>query len=216
MGARPEAARDRPKPARADRAPAGRAAERTTRPGLAPPEAARIAAVPGDIRRERSVPRRPWSARLRWLDGLAQPCRLAAQILLLVAAGIPVAWSRDRRRLRVFLAAGAVGFAAIVFLAPLAWAGRLDSCAAAEVALVDKAISRDGSLAASKARVVNWTGADGRLLSHGRVGREIAAREYAGWPAFAGCTALFWRARWEVASFGGLTAVLTRALSFRR
>ena len=69
---------------------------------------------------------------------------------------------------------------------------------------MDKAIGRDGDLAASKARVANWTGADGRPLSHGRVGREIAAREYAGWPAFAGCAALFWRARWEAASFGGI------------
>ncbi|WP_343896867.1 hypothetical protein [Craurococcus roseus] len=108
------------------------------------------------------------------------------------------------------------GLAAVVFLVPLAWAGRLDPCAAAEVALVDKAVGRDGSLAASKVRVANWTGADGGLLSHGRVGREIAAKEYAGWPAAAGCTALFWRARWEVASFGGFTAVLTRALSVRR
>lgn len=117
-----------------------------------------------------------------------------------------VRFVRIRWRLRSgrWLALGAAVLAAVVFLAPLAWAGRLDPCTATEVALVDEAIGREGGLAASKARVANWTGADGRLLSHGRVGREIAAREYAGWPAFAGCTALFWRARWEVASFGGV------------
>ena len=68
----------------------------------------------------------------------------------------------------------------------------------------------------SKRRVANWAGPDGKLLSHGRVGRQIAAEEHAGWPSFAGCTALFWRVRAEGASFGGFTAVLSRALAARR
>jgi hypothetical protein len=110
----------------------------------------------------------------------------------------------------------AAGLAAVVFLAPLAWAGRLDSCEAAEVALVDKAIRLDGGFRASQVRVANWTGPDGRLFSHGRVGRQIAAEEHAGWPAFAGCTALFWRARSEGASVDGIMISLLRGVALRR
>jgi hypothetical protein len=147
---------------------------------------------------------------------LARWCRVSAQVLLLVVAGMPVSWSGNRGSVRVVLGLGAIGLAAIVFLVPLAWAGRLDPCAAAEVALVDEAVGRGSRFEASKARVANWAGADGRLLSHGRVGRRIAAEEHAGWPSFAGCTALFWRVRAEGASFGGFTAVLSRVLSSRR
>lgn len=124
--------------------------------------------------------------------------------------------ARGRGSRRRSLGLAAAGLLATVFLAPLAWAGRLDPCGAAEVALVDKAVHRDGRFAASKARVANWTGPDGELLSHGRVGRQIAAKEHAGWPPSVGCTALFWRARSEALSFGGFTAVLSRVLPVRR
>lgn len=145
-----------------------------------------------------------------------RPLRPVAEVLVLVLTGVPLAWLGGRGHLRILFGLGAVGLATVVLLAPLAWAVRSDPCEAAEVALVDKAIRRDSSFAAGQVRVANWTGPDGRLFSHGRVGRQIAAEEFAGWPAFAGCTALFWRARWEVASFGGFTAVLTRAVPARR
>jgi hypothetical protein len=172
----------------------------------APSDGGRIARTAG-----REWPPNPRAA-VRW----TRPARPVVEASLLVFLGVPLAWLRGRVRLRVLLGLGAAGLAAVLFLVPLAWAGRLDPCAAAEVALVDKAIGLDSGFAASRVRVANWTGADGRLLSHGRVGREIAAKEYAGWPPAAGCTALFWRARWEVASLGGFTAVLSRALSARR
>ncbi|MBD0271583.1 MAG: hypothetical protein ICV73_06595 [Acetobacteraceae bacterium] len=141
---------------------------------------------------------------------------MVAWISLNTIIGLPLVWLRRRRRVLAFVGFGVAGLTAVIFLVPLAWAGRLDPCAAAEAALVDKAIGQDSGFAASKVRVANWTGAEGKLLSRGRVGREIAAREYAGWPPAVGCTALFWRARWEVASFGGTTVVLMRALSLRR
>ena len=139
-----------------------------------------------------------------------------AEALLLVFTGIPFAWLRRRVRLRFLLALGAAGLAAIVFLAPLAWAGRSGPCAAAEEALVDGAIGRGGRFEDSKRRVANWAGPDGRLLSRGRAGRSIAAEMYAGWPPPLGCTALFWRARWEIASFDGFYFVLSRVLAARR
>jgi hypothetical protein len=125
-------------------------------------------------------------------------------------------WARERKRRGRLLGLAAVGVAAVIFLAPLAWAGRWHPCAAAEVALMDEATGRGNRFEASKARVANWAGPGGKLLSHGQVGRQIAAEEHAGWPVATGCTALFWRARWEVASFGGFTAVPTRVLSVRR
>jgi hypothetical protein len=181
-----------------------------------PPRAGRTAAADRAARRRRSASRAPCTFQARWLDGVARWCRLAAQVLLLVAMGIPTAWSRSRGRIWLLLGLGVLGLAAIVSFVPLAWAGRLDPCAAAEVALVDEAVGRGSRFEAGKMRVANWAGADGKLLSHGRVGRRIAAEEHAGWPPFLGCTALFWRVRSEDASFGGVTAVLTRALSVRR
>lgn len=142
--------------------------------------------------------------------------RQIAEAALLVFTGIPLARLGRRLRLRALLGFGAAGLAVVVLLAPLAWAGRLDPCAAAEEALLDEAIGRGSRFAASKARVANWAGPDGKLLSRGRVGRRIAAEEHAGWPPPLGCTALFWRARAGVASFGGLTPVLTRALAAKR
>ena len=113
---------------------------------------------------------------------------------------------RGRSLRRRSLAWGATGLFVVVVLSPLVWSWRLDPCAAAEVALVGKAISRDGGLAASRLRVANWTDAEGRLLSHGRIGRDIAEKEYAEVPPAIGCTALFWRARWHAASSDGVTA----------
>lgn len=139
-----------------------------------------------------------------------------AEALLLLFTGIPLALLRRRVRLRLLFALGAAGFAAIVFLAPLAWAGRLDPCAAAEEALVDEAIDGGSRLEDSKRRVANWAGQDGKLLSRGAAGRRIAAERYAGWPPVLGCSALFWRARWDAASFGGFTPVLSRVLAARR
>jgi hypothetical protein len=125
-------------------------------------------------------------------------------------------WTRGPERRSRLLGLTAAGLVAVVFLAPLAWAGRLDPCAAAEVALVDEAVGRGSRFEGSKRRVANWAGPDGKLVSHGRVGRQIAHEEHPGWPPLAGCTALFWRVRSENASFGGFTAVLTRVLSARR
>ena len=164
----------------------------------------------------RSVPRAATSAWTRSAGGVARPLRKFAEAVLFVVTGVPLAQLGRRVRLRTVVGVGAASFAAIVFLAPLAWASRWDPCAAAEVALVDDAVGRGSRFAASKARAANWVGADGKLFSRGRVGRQIAAEEHAGWPPAIGCTALFWRARWEVSSFGGVTAVLTRARLFLR
>ncbi len=106
----------------------------------------------------------------------------------------------------------AAGLTAILLGAPLAWSGQANPCAAAEVALVDEAIGQGSRFEESKKRVVNWAGPDGKLLSHGQVGWHIVAEEHTGWPPPLGCTALFWRARADVASFPGFTAVLVRAL----
>ena len=124
--------------------------------------------------------------------------------------------TRRRARLGRLLGLAAAGCAAVVSLAPLAWAGRLDPCAAAEVALIDEAVGHGSRFEASKSRVANWIGLDGKLMSRGRVGRQIAFEGHPGWPSFAGCTALFWRVRSENASLDGVTPVLTRALSARR
>jgi hypothetical protein len=105
---------------------------------------------------------------------------------------------------------GAAGLAAVILLAPLAWAGRWHPCAAAEVALADEAVGRGSRFEGSKGRVANWAGPDGRLMSHGRVGRQIASEEHPGWPPFAGCTALFWRVRSEGSSLAGVTSVFLR------
>jgi hypothetical protein len=137
-------------------------------------------------------------------------------VLLSVLTDVPLACFSCRKRLAVTLLVGAGGLAAIIFLVPLAWAHRWDSCAAAELALVDESVGPGSRFEGSKRRVANWAGPDGKLLSRGRVGRQIAAEEHAGWPSFAGCTALFWRVRAEDASFGGLTPVLSRALAARR
>jgi hypothetical protein len=124
--------------------------------------------------------------------------------------------SAKRARIGRSLGLVAAGCAAVTFLAPLAWAGRLHPCEAAEVALVDTTIARDGPFAASQLRVANWAGPDGMLLSHGRVGRQIASDEYARWPPFAGCTALFWRVRSEGASLDYVVLAVVRAFASRR
>ena len=117
-----------------------------------------------------------------------------------------------RRRHGRALGLVAAGLAAVLLGAPLAWSGRASPCAAAEVALMDDAIGQGSRFEESKRRVANWAGPDGKLLSHGRVGWHIAAEEHTGWPPPLGCTALFWRARADIASFPGCTAVLVRAL----
>jgi hypothetical protein len=115
------------------------------------------------------------------------------------------------------LALLAAGFVVILFAAPLAWAGRSDPCAAAEVALMDEALGRsDGSFEHARRRVAAWAEPDGKLFSQGRVGRRIALEEHAGWPSFAACTALFWRARAAAASVDGITIFLfVRAVARR-
>ncbi len=105
---------------------------------------------------------------------------------------------------------------AVVLFAPLAWADRWHPCAAAEVALVDGAVGPGSRFEGSKRRVANWAGPDGKLMSYGRVGRQIAVEEHAGWPPPMGCTALLWRVRAEGASFGGFTAVLSHGMLHRR
>jgi hypothetical protein len=136
--------------------------------------------------------------------------------LLSIVTGVPLACFDSRKRLRNSLLLGASGLVAVTLLAPLAWAHRWNPCAAAEVALIDEAVGLGSRFEGSKRRVANWAGLDGKLLSHGRVGRQIAAEEHVGWPSFAGCTALFWRVRAEGASFVGITPVLVRAVSARR
>jgi hypothetical protein len=89
----------------------------------------------------------------------------------------------------------AAGSVAVLFAAPLAWSDRAKPCEAAEVALVSGALGRDSGFGDAKRRLATWAAQDGRLLSRGRVGEQLASREYAGWPPFAGCTAVFWRAR---------------------
>jgi len=157
--------------------------------------------------------------RNRRREGGARSARWIAEVFL-TFTGIRFEWltgrKRSRKRLLGSLGLVCAGFAVVVFVAPLAWAGRASLCEAAEVALVDEAIGRGSRFEESKRRVGNWAGPDGKLLSHGRVGRQIAAEEHAGWPLSVGCTVLFWRARSDAASFGGFTAVLSRALSARR
>lgn len=176
----------------------------------------RSASAPSRAGRAASSAVREWPPDPRDAIRSTRAFRQVAEAALLVFTGVPLARSGRRLRPRVLLGLGAAGFAVGVLLAPLAWAGRLDPCAAAEEALLDEAIGRGNRFAASKVRVANWAGPDGKLLSRGRVGRQIAAEEHAGWPPPLGCTALFWRARADVASFGGLAPVLTRALAARR
>lgn len=197
MGAEP--ARDRPAP-----------------PEPASAQAGKAETTPVAGRGWRSCPPARRSIKTSRLRHGARLSRSAAVALLTVFAGAPLAWSGRRVRLRAIFSLGAAGLAAVIFLAPLAWASRWYPCAAAEVALVDRAVGPGSRFEQSKRRVANWSGPDGKLFSHGRVGRQVAAEEHAGWPPFLGCTALFWRVRSEGGSFGGFNAVLTRALSARR
>lgn len=214
MGAVP--ARARPEAARADEgAPAG-AAARETPSARVPAQAEQTAAGRAAGRGRRPVPRVPRSGRAFGLRIAARTARSAAAALPLIPVGVPLARFGSRGRFRVGLVLGAAGLATVVFLAPLAWAGRRHPCAAAEVALVDEAVGLGSRFRESKRRVANWAGPDGKPASRGRVGRQIASEEHPGWPPFAGCTALFWRARAEGASFGGFTAVSARVLSARR
>ena len=203
MGAEPE--RDAPAPIRSGWTAVPDVAQRKTpsEPASARPEQTAAAGV--CKRGGRSVPRASRVMRARRLQNAARPFRPVADALLFVLTGLPLARFRSRKRLRVLLGVGAAGLAAVVFLAPLAWAGRLDPCAAAEVALVDEAVGRGSRFEGGKRRVANWTGPDGKLFSHGRVGRQIAAEEHGGWPPPLGCTALFWRVRSEDAALGGVS-----------
>ena len=214
MGAEP--APDPPAPARAGRDAVASAGEWETPPGPAPAQAEQTAAARVPEPGERPVPRAPRFMLNRGLQNVARLFRSVAGVLLFIVTRVPLAWLGSRRRLRVSLGLGTAGLAAVIFLAPLAWAGRWHLCAAAEVALVDEAVGLGSRFEGSKRRVANWAGPDGKLVSNGRVGRQIASEEHPGWPPFAGCTALFWRARSDAASFGGFTAVLLRALSARR
>ena len=211
-----ERARDRPAPARAGQAAEASAAERETSPGPAPAQLEQIAVARVAERRGRSVPFAPRFMRTRGLQNVARPSRSVAEVLLPILSGIPFPWFAGGKHLRVSLGLGAAGMAAVILLAPLAWSGRLDPCAAAEVALVDEAVSHGSRFEGSKRRVANWAGPDGKLMSNGRVGRQIASEEHPGWPPFAGCTALFWGVRAEGASLDCITPVLVRVLSARR
>ncbi len=81
---------------------------------------------------------------------------------------------------------------------------------------MDEAVGHGSRFEASKRRIAAWTGPDGKLFSHGRVGRQIAVEEHAGWPPFMGCTALFWRARSDAGAFDGFMYALVRHASARR
>ena len=138
-------ARDRPAPAGAGQAAVASAAERETPPRPAPAQAEQTAAESAAVRVEPSVPRAPRFRRTPGPKNAARPSRLAAEVLLFVLAGLPLARFRRRKRLPVSLGLlGVAGLAAVIFLAPLAWAGRWHPCAAAEVALVDGAIGHGG------------------------------------------------------------------------
>lgn len=89
----------------------------------------------------------------------------------------------------------AAGLIVVLFAAPLAWSGRAKPCEAAEMALVSRALGRDSGFEDARRRLATWAAREGRLLSRGRVGEQIASKEYAGWPPLAGCTALFWQVR---------------------
>lgn len=214
MGAGP--ARDRPVPVRGGQDAVVGAAERKTPPASAPARAERAAVAPVVQRRGRSVPRARRLMPTRGLRTVARPFRSVARVLLFILAGLPLGWFASRKRFRTSFSLGAAGLAAAILLAPLAWAGRWHSCAAAEMALVDDAVGYGSRFELGKMRVANWAGPDGKLLSHGRVGRQIAFEEHPGWPSLAGCTALFWRVRAEGASLDRITPVLVRALSIRR
>jgi hypothetical protein len=213
MGA--ELARAPRKPAPAGQEAAASAAARETPLPPAPAQAETTVAR-GAERGGWIVPRAPRLMPIRAFQNVARRFRTVADALLPVLRGTPAARVGSRKRLQASLGLGAAGLGAVLCLAPLAWAGHWHPCAAAEVALVDDAIGHGSSFEASKRRVANWTGPDGKLLSHGRVGRQIAAEEHAGWPSLAGCTALFWRVRAEDASLHGITPVLVRAVSARR
>lgn len=130
-----------------------------------------------------------------------------------------VRWTRTLKRGRrrwLLPLLSVIGLAvAILFAAPLAWSGRLNPCEAAEIALMDRTLQRTGGFANATRSVAGWKGQDGKLLSLGRAGQHIASREYAGWPPFAGCTALFWRARAAVAAVDGIWVALVRPPAWR-
>jgi hypothetical protein len=109
--------------------------------------------------------------RARGLQTVAPRPGSTVGVLLSILTGVPLACFSSRKRLGVSLLLGAAGLAAVIFLAPLAWAHRWDSCGAAELALVDEAVGPGSHFEGSKRRVANWAGPDGKLLSHGRVGR---------------------------------------------
>lgn len=136
--------------------------------------------------------------------------------MLSILTGLPLVRSARRKSPWAIGSLGAAGFAAVLFLVPLAWSGRSHPCAAAEVALVDAAVGLGSRFHMSKMRVANWAGPDGKLFSHGRVGRQIAREEHSDWPPFAGCTALFWRVRSEGVSLDGIMLTLVRIVSARR
>ena len=131
----------------------------------------RRAAHPGHQRRAGSASPNPRSStgfvaprrRARGLQTVAPRPGSTVGVLLSILTGVPLACFSSRKRLRVSLLLGAAGLAAVIFLAPLAWARRWDPCAAAEVALVDEAIG-PGSQLRSEARGGSPTG-PGRTAS---------------------------------------------------
>lgn len=190
-----ERAPDPPASALAGQDVVARATEQGIQPG---PEPLQIEQSPVTqvVRREQRfvlLARRFDLARER--QNVARQPRSIAEVLLLIFAGIPLVWRGPHKRFGVAFALVAAGLGAVVLLTPLAWAGRWSACGAAEVALVDAAVGHGSRFEGSKARVANWMGPDGRLLSQGRVGKQIAAEVHTGWPPLVGCTALFWSVR---------------------
>ena len=138
----------------------------------------------------------------KWMRG--GRLRHRPRLLPRLARTMGALWRGRRGGPLTFVAAA---LAAVLLAVPLAWAGRTDPCAAAEVALIDDALRRSGGFESMHRRVAAWTWPDGGLFSRGRVGRQIASEEHPVLPAFAGCTALFWRARAAAASVDRITPV---------
>ena len=159
VGAGPAPARQAPVRVGQDAA-AGTAAQEA-QPATAPARVEQFAEARTAKREGGSVPRAPRSVRARALQRSARPSRPVAEVLLSLLTGIPTAWFGGRKRLRASLGWGAAGLAAVALFVPLAWAGRVDPCAAVEVALVDEAVGRDSRFEGSKRRVANWAGPDG-------------------------------------------------------
>lgn len=208
MGAKPEPEPPAPSSAAEDAASGDATRVAAPRPASAPtPVIAERSAAPRVAEWEGSLaPRAPHLVRARAPRSGGRALRSGAETSLLLVAGAPLRWLKGRRRFRGPLGWIATGSVAVVLLTPLAWAGRTDPCAAAEVALIDRALGRDNRFEHMRRRAAAWTWPDGGLFARGQVGRQIAFEEHPVLPSLAGCTALFWRARIAAATTGGFTA----------